>query len=798
MTPRQHSFRQRTRLGTAALSLCLASTSLVQAQTQSGQSNDVMVVFDASGSMWGQVDGTAKVEIAQDVFADLSEEWQRNRQAVGLIAYGHRRRGDCSDIEVLAQPSVEGSASLAQIVSSLSPRGKTPLSQAVRTAAEQMLYTENAATVVLLSDGIETCDLDPCAVGAELESLGFDFTAHVIGFDIREEADRAQLQCLADTTGGTYMDARDAATLSTALAQATGGADPRLAPEVKITTTATKITVEIADGTARPAFVTLSAINAETGERRDLGRLEGADQVITGLTFDLPQGDWVFMAEGDGGTGETTARLTEATQEIPIPFAANTGAFEVISANSFTVDETIAFQLRSLEPLQQNATYSVMLFPRGATTFDENITFSYRFGTDPETTDHAFYPWEFDLPTGDYEIVIMGDSYDLGDHLGRFPVQLVETLEVAETQASVPAADDTTPPPSFGFSQIAEPLSPGSQNAFLIDGPVAPGDQAMLIGLEGQDIQVVEVPDDGVVSLPAQIVAGTYRVQLVRPDGTDFHLGLIDALPETAQDIGDHSEGGEPADTMLSAQELAAETGPQELGFDPWKTCEEAVACRVEDRRVGLEWMLPAGWAAEEPFYYTTAGGAQADHPTMQMARASGGAFSITLNPRQWDVMLGPCEDVASGLLCREASDVLKDQTDYEMIRNSLNGDFPKPDGWLPIGRSWTIEDRALGARVGLIKLDEPDDRAETVSASIRLDNPEQFGLGDTSIVQTELGLIWDQNLLVNAIDGEIRFEDGALFVLLARPGGWDGTQDVWVGTISNPANHRAVLVNLY
>ncbi|KII15956.1 hypothetical protein OO25_08085 [Phaeobacter sp. S60] len=87
---------------------------------------------------------------------------------------------------------------------------------------------------------------------------------------------------------------------------------------------------------------------------------------------------------------------------------------------------------------------------------------------------------------------------------------------------------------------------------------------------------------------------------------------------------------------------------------------------------------MPAGWAGEEPFYSMTAGGTQANHPTMQITRTADGAFSVTLNRRQWDAMLGPCEEAASGLLCREASDVLEDQTAYEMIRNSLNGDSPR------------------------------------------------------------------------------------------------------------------------
>ena len=99
----------------------------------------------------------------------------------------------------------------------VNPRGRTPLSDAVIQAAEQLRYTENPATVILVSDGRETCNADPCAVGLALEEAGIDFTAHVIGFDVSEQEDRAQLQCLAENTGGQFLTASNAAELADAL-----------------------------------------------------------------------------------------------------------------------------------------------------------------------------------------------------------------------------------------------------------------------------------------------------------------------------------------------------------------------------------------------------------------------------------------------------------------------------------------------------------------------------------------------------------------------------------------------------
>lgn len=178
-----------------------------------------MLVLDASGSMWGQIKGRAKIEIAREAVGSMLKTWPRNQQ-LGLMAYGHRSKGNCADIEVLKAPAVVDAAAMQQAVNALQPKGMTPISASVRMAAEQLKFSERKATVILVSDGEETCHADPCALGAELEKLGVDFTAHVIGFDIQNGSKaQAQLQCLASATGGRYIDARDAGELNKALGE---------------------------------------------------------------------------------------------------------------------------------------------------------------------------------------------------------------------------------------------------------------------------------------------------------------------------------------------------------------------------------------------------------------------------------------------------------------------------------------------------------------------------------------------------------------------------------------------------
>ncbi|WP_377506034.1 VWA domain-containing protein [Octadecabacter sp. R77987] len=177
---------------------------------------NTILVMDGSGSMWGQIDGVAKITIAQDVVTDLLQTLPAD-QRLGLTVYGHRERGNCTDIETVVAPDLDTRDAIAQAVANIQPLGKTPMTDAVIAAANALRYTEDSATVILVSDGVETCNPDPCAAARLLEEAGINFTAHVIGFDISDAEALGQMQCIADETGGTFRTARDADELAAAL-----------------------------------------------------------------------------------------------------------------------------------------------------------------------------------------------------------------------------------------------------------------------------------------------------------------------------------------------------------------------------------------------------------------------------------------------------------------------------------------------------------------------------------------------------------------------------------------------------
>ncbi len=202
------------KLASGAVILMLSMAPSLRAQVM--ESPDTMVIIDASNSMWGQIDGVSKMEIARGVIGDLIGDLNTESE-FGLIAYGHRATSDCADIEVILPVAPLDGSVFAAAVNRLQPRGRTPLTAAVELAAQTLDSTNRSARIIVLTDGLESCGADPCALASALETSGLDFTTHVIGFGVSEITDQSQISCLAENTGGVYLTANNADELSSAL-----------------------------------------------------------------------------------------------------------------------------------------------------------------------------------------------------------------------------------------------------------------------------------------------------------------------------------------------------------------------------------------------------------------------------------------------------------------------------------------------------------------------------------------------------------------------------------------------------
>ncbi|WP_188311826.1 vWA domain-containing protein [Salinarimonas soli] len=195
-----------------------------------------VLVIDASNSMWGRVDGRPKIEIAREAVASFAGVLPRSGR-LGVVAYGHRRPTDCADIETLQPLTAVDPARVKAIADGLVPRGKTPITAALRQAAGSL--DAKGGAVVIVTDGVETCGGDPCALADEIKRRNGGIVAHVIGFDLRTARERASVACIAERTGGTFVAASGAADLAGALRAVAGAKAKAVVPARTIALEAT-------------------------------------------------------------------------------------------------------------------------------------------------------------------------------------------------------------------------------------------------------------------------------------------------------------------------------------------------------------------------------------------------------------------------------------------------------------------------------------------------------------------------------------------------------------------------------
>ena len=180
----------------------------------------VEIVVDASRSMWGQIDGVSKMEIAKLTLDALSYRLPDDLD-LALRAYGSTSASEsnnCADSTLLV-PFRDGNRNyIRQAIAGLKPTGQTPIAYALNQAARDFEGLRNEKTIILVSDGIESCGGDPVQAARSLKEQGI--VVHLIGFGLGSAADEdtASLRAVANASGGRYVTASNAEELEAALA----------------------------------------------------------------------------------------------------------------------------------------------------------------------------------------------------------------------------------------------------------------------------------------------------------------------------------------------------------------------------------------------------------------------------------------------------------------------------------------------------------------------------------------------------------------------------------------------------
>lgn len=168
---------------------------------------NILFILDSSGSMMNPIgDVEPKMEAAKRVLSDLVAGLPAETN-VGLEAYGHREKTGCDDIEIVVPVGKLDVDVIKQKINSLEALGNTPIASALEMGADVVRGLSGKKTIILISDGEETCGGDPVGVAEKIKKeFGVDVAIHVIGFDVSEK-EKQQLSGIAQAGGGKYYSA---------------------------------------------------------------------------------------------------------------------------------------------------------------------------------------------------------------------------------------------------------------------------------------------------------------------------------------------------------------------------------------------------------------------------------------------------------------------------------------------------------------------------------------------------------------------------------------------------------------
>lgn len=498
-----------------AIGLALASAPLWPGLSRA-EAPAIYYVLDGSGSMWGRVGGQMKIEIAKDVMAELIAGTSDELHAA-VSVYGHRRKGDCTDIEeIVAMGPLDREAATAA-VNRITPRGKTPIAESLEQAAARVREREGRATIVLVSDGIETCEADPCEVARTLTDSGAEFVLHVVGFGVDDEA-RAQLECVAEAGGGSYWSTTDADGLLSTLSRIQESA----ATQVAIATPE-----PAPEPTASPRRIVQKASGGSTSIQIQAKR-PGRIQFVHDDWVDRPY-YWKLI---DVETGEEKYRSRELGEQIVPPGTYQVvwrerehGAGEVILGEVVTVESGKVAEVPLRTALRLNV----------PTWTKQPYSWQLR---DPDTREVVarFRPLEPQLvPPGEWDLV--WHQVEHGSHaavVGRVAIEPDEMNVVELATAIQPARADWVHDETYywglkhpesnewvaRFRTITEPqlVPPGTYR--LIYRRIEHGSSESDLGLVTIEPGVLNEPpiNTGVKIVPTAGLEPPYRIEYVELD----------------------------------------------------------------------------------------------------------------------------------------------------------------------------------------------------------------------------------------------------------------------------------------
>ena len=289
--------------------------------------NSSVLIVDSSNSMWSQIRGRGRFDITRSVLSRNFSTYS-GRFDLGIIAYGHRSKTSCSDIQTIMPVGRIEPRKYSRAIRRLTPKGKTPISRALNTAMKVTKSGSPPDNIVLLSDGIDNCGPNPCATAAALNSLHANLRIHVIALSVPPKQ-QARLRCIAENTGGTFVAARNQPGLASATETVFGliaEQNEQMRARRLMAMTETTYT-SAADVETDPLAPTLSALTTESSDKNAEAGTSAASSAASERKIPIPRANPRTVSKrGSAPNLPIAESVGEPQPFIPTPASPQTAA----------------------------------------------------------------------------------------------------------------------------------------------------------------------------------------------------------------------------------------------------------------------------------------------------------------------------------------------------------------------------------------------------------------------------------------------------------------------------------------
>lgn len=185
--------------------ICLVFGGIFSSKAQ--ELTRILFILDASNSMnakWGE---QTRIEAAKELLAKAVDSLSGTPNLeIALRVYGHQSPvtatyQDCNDTKLEVGFAKDNYTQVKNRIKSIAAKGTTPIARSLEAAAGDFPDMKARNVIILITDGLEACDKDPCVIATKLHEKGVKVTPFVIGLGM-DLSYLDQFKCI-----GSYSEA---------------------------------------------------------------------------------------------------------------------------------------------------------------------------------------------------------------------------------------------------------------------------------------------------------------------------------------------------------------------------------------------------------------------------------------------------------------------------------------------------------------------------------------------------------------------------------------------------------------